>query len=818
MWRDFRGGELTALIFSLILATATVTSISLFTNRIQNSILDEATELLAADAQVRSSLPIKPEWLTIAKQEGLQTAELRSFRSMLFSNDGMQLSSVKATSENYPLKGAVTLANSPYGEQTSNYASGPKRGEIWLVSRLFAALNIKPGDSISLGDAEFEVTKALIKEPDSPETFFGVAPRAIMHIDDIEKTGAVRTGSRINYTLLVAGNSVALAKFKQAIAPDFGNHARWVDVENGNRNIGAALKRAEQFLLLAGSLSVMLCGVAIALSARRYAIRQSNCVALLKTFGQTPSQITQRYMVVLMILGTLAVVSGAISGYILHLLILQFLADLIPTQLADASGNAFIIGAVSGLLALFAFAGPPLLSLRRVAPAAILRQDTSVGLIHPAKSAVIGVICLTALLLLYSRSWVISGILLAGSVSILVFGSAMAWLVLAAARKLSHRASNAWRLGIANLKRHQGFNAVQIIIFSVLFMLLLVLFDSRTSLIHQWEQQAPDQAANHFIFNIFNNDKAAIETLLKDNAITYSPLYPMTRGRLVTINGEPVKPRIETTESRMNYERELNLTWATELGADNTVISGDWHGSRVNSAQVSAEQEYAKGLDLQLGDKLTFSVAGQEITAELTSIRSVRWDSMNPNFFMIFNQPLLENTASNWLTSFYLPAEEKNFINKLARNFPTVSIIELDQMLAQVKSIIRQVTMAVEFVLVLVLAAGFMVLVTSIQSTLDVRFQESAILRALGAKRRFVNRVLMIEFATLGFISGILGATGAQICLFFLQTRVFNLPALISFQVLFFGPILGIILIGSVGWVSTRRVTYRPPLNVLRDL
>jgi len=817
LWRELRSGELSILVFSLLLATATVTSISLFTSRVENSILDEATEFLAADAQIRSTIPIPTRWHGMAEQNALQTAELQTFRAMAFSEDKIQLVAVKAVSDAYPLKGALTLSDEAFGEGQL-VSNGPQPGEAWLSSRLLTALDVKLGDSIALGDADFTVSKVLIKEPDSPQSFFGVAPRVMIHLGSIEATGAVQPGSRVNYALLLAGDSAAIESLHKTLESDFGEHSRWVGIKDSSRNIGDALGRAEKFLLLAGSLSVMLSGVAIALAARRYAIRQSTNVALLKTFGQTPRDISVRYSVILLVLGIGSVLAGAIIGWFLHWVILQAIGNLIPSGLAAPSMQAFATGAISGFIALIAFAAPPLLSLRNVPPAAVIRQGAARGILSPRIAAVIGFLSVGLLVFGYSRDWQITGIIAVGSLVTILGGGLLAWLLLTLGQALSRRLGNAWRLGIANLKRHQGFNAIQIVIFSALIMLLLILVDTRSSLIAQWQQQLPEKTPNHFIFNVFNNEKPQVEALLTEAGLEHTPFYPMMRGRIVAINGEPVAPRIENSESQMNYERELNLTWANSLGEDNSILRGKWHGDNTQKTLVSAEEEYAKGLNLALNDELTFSIAGQKVNATLSSIRSVKWDSMNPNFFMIFNQPLLDNTATNWLTSLYLPPEKKTFLNKLARQLPTATVVELDQMIEQVRGIVMQVSLAVEFILVLVLAAGILVLITSIQATLDVRYQESAILRTLGAQRRLVNRILLIEFCSLGFMAGVLGSAGAQLSLYFLQTSVFNLSFKPSVFVLLIGPLFGALLIGLIGWSSTRRVSRQPPLSILRAL
>ncbi|WP_075185191.1 ABC transporter permease [Teredinibacter haidensis] len=816
-WRDFRSGELNILIFSLLLATATVTSISLFTSRIQNSILDEATEFLAADAQIRSTLAIKQPWQEQASASGLQTANLATFRTMAFSNNGMQLVAIKAVSEQYPLKGAVTLSDQLLGKAYTA-SRAPAKGELWLTSRLFSALNIQVGESLTIGDASFIASRVLIKEPDSPQTFFGVAPRIIMHYADIEATNAIQVGSRVNYALLVSGNQKQVNQFKKWIEPELGNHARWIDVKDSNQNVGDALERAEKFLLLAGSLSVLLCGVAIALAARRYAIRQSPTVALLKTFGQTPTQILLRYLIVLVVLGCSSVLLGAMLGWILHGVILQLLHSLLPPELAAASLMAFFTGAIAGFVTLLAFAAPPLISLRNIPPAAVLRQGASNNIVSPRTASILGFTTITLLIFVYSKNIMITTVIALGGLITLIGGGLLAWLILAIAKQLSHKLNNEWRLGIANLKRHQGFNAIQIVIFSSILMLLLILIDTRTSLVFQWQKQLPEHAPNHFLFNIFNDEKPIVENLLKQAELKFSPFYPMTRGRITLVNGDSVKPRIETTESHMNYERELNLTWATTLGDDNDIIEGQWHGDKNEDLIVSAELEYARGLDLKVGDQLTFSVAGEKMTATLGSLRSVQWDSMNPNFFMIFSQPLLDNTATNWLTSVYLDPQNKTILNQLTSQVPTVSVVELDQMIKQVQSIIGQVSLAVEFILLLVLAAGTLVLITSVQATLDVRFQESAILRTLGAKRRLVLRVLIIEFTSLGFMAGLLASIGAQFSLYLLQTRIFQLEFSASPLVILLGPVAGALLIGTIGWLSTRKVTYQPPLTILRSL
>ncbi len=816
LWRDWKSGELNILLASLLLAIATVTSISLFTSRIHNSIYTEAATFLAADATVSGTQEIPEEWSEKANTLSLNTSTVTNFRAMAFSEAGMTLTQVKAVDQHYPLLGNLEISDKPF-TSSDRVSNGPKPGTAWLAPRLFGALKVNKGDTISIGDADFIVEASLNREPDSGQSLFGVSPRVMIHRDDLAATNAVQVGSRVSYSLLIAGKKNTIEEYKNWINKKLGNHFSWTGVEGSNRAVGGALNRAERFLLLTGCLSVVLSGVAIALASRRYAQRQNNNVAILKTLGLGPRNIVFIYIWHLALIGISALALGGLLGWALHLGILRALGDLIPTSLSAASWAAYTTGGITGIVSLWAFAAPPIMSLRHVAPASILRDEKASGFSQRI-SAVIGVIAVVFLMLLYSQDIALTAIVSLGASACIVGVGTLGTLLIHVSKKLGTHLNYQWRLGLANLQRHQRFNALQIMIFSVLLMLLFILLTVRTTLINQWQSQLPDDAPNHFAFNIFPSDIPKIDSFFKDHAITAQPFYPMTRGRLVEVNGEDAKPIIENKTNNLNYKRELNLTWSNTYGSDNSIIDGKWWSdSSSTELLVSAEEEYAKGIGLDIGDTVTFSVAGANVTAKVSNIRSVQWDSMNPNFFMIFNRAINEGASANWITSFYLPSDKKPLLNILSREHPTISLIEIDQTIQQIQSIIQKVSMAIEFILILVLASGALVLITSIQATLDVRVMESAIFRTLGAKKALIRKVLLIEFGMLGFLAGVLAVIGTEACMYFLQTRVFDLAYQAQFHMWLWGPALATCLIGVIGWASTRNVVVTPPLQVLRQ-
>ena len=823
LWRYLRKGELTLLLLSLVVATATITSVTVFTSRISNSITDEAANYLGADAKITGSMAIPDEWQEEVDSFPVATAHLMYFRAMAFAATELTLVQVKAVSEAYPLKGNVEVGLSLDGGSI-NYRHGPSIGSVWLASRLFKALNIDIGDTLKIGDKELVVAGVIRKEPDSVQTAFGFSPRVIMHIDDVAATNAVQVGSRINYEWLLAGDKRDIVLLEANFKDKLGEHYKWRDSKNGNQQVNKTMQRADSFLLLGSSLSLLLAGVAIALAVRRFIQRQTSTVAILKTLGVAPNTIAAMYFMLVSSLGILAVCVGCFIGWLLHLAILSLLGDFIATDLAGADVSAYVIAALSVFTTLLAFCFIPLRELQKTQPSVILRDVTTRN-ISVIGSSLFGFLAIFIILVLFSGDILITlglafGIAVLAALVFLVSRI----LILLLSRGLRFK-SQWWRIGIVNIHRHQPMTSLQILIFATVLMLVAVLTEVRTGLMQRWQNQIPVDAPNHFAFNIFTADLENIKQVFADNDIQASAYYPMSRGRIYSINDELLDERVAKSKSQINYERELNLTWARDLGTDNKIVDGQWWQSEAvqdmsasdKPMAISIEQEYAKGLNLQLGDRLVFSVAGQKFTSVLTSIRTVEWDSMNPNFFVIFDRPFGPENSSNWVTSFYVdPGLSANFVSEFLKKYPSVSILELEQTLKQIQDIVTKVSSAVEFILWLVLVSGLLILLISVQATLDSRKHESAIYRALGAQRKLVRNTLIVEFSVIGFLSGLIAAIGAEIILYVLQVRVFDLSFMVHGYVWAITPLAGALLIGASGYLSTREVINTSPLAVIR--
>ncbi len=814
--RDWRGGELGVLIAALILAVGVVSGISAFASRLQSALEQESHRFLAADRVVKSGQMLGSEPSIQAQELGLAQARTLQFPTMLSADNGeMSLVSVKAVSERYPLRGELTYSTEPFGPAIAA-DSGPAVGEVWLDSRLYALLDVQLGDRVQIGDSYFAIVAAARTEPDQGASFSGYGPRVLMNIEDIPATDVVQPGSRVEYRYLYAGDEAVLSTFVSWLEPRLQPGQRLLDVNDGQPGIGSALGRAERFLLLAGSLGVVLAAIAIALAARRFSQRHYDYVAIMKSLGATSGQISRLYRSNLFLLGLFATVLGCALGWVLQESFFRAFAEQLPVMPGPSGPRPYAIGAATAFTCLLCFAWPPLRRLGQASPLRVLRRDVPLENTRSVFDYLIGLIAICLLMWWYSGDWKLTGAVLAGLSVTLVCGLGLTLALLRGGRLLGMSAGSIWRLALAGLQRRGSGNALQVVMFAMAIMLVMVLLLVRTSLLDEWKNQLPADAPDHFMINISPEEVQDIDQMLRSEHIRSEALYPMIRGRVMAVNGVDLPPR-ETADDGP-HQRESNFTWSDTIPDGNKLLQGQWWEAGTSEALVSVEQEFAERMQFEIGDKVSFLVGSEPLVATVASIRELDWQSMKPNFFLVFPPDVLANFPATFMTSFHLEKANKPFLNRFIRAFPTVTIIEMDMVIEQIRSIVDQVSAAIELVLGVILAAGALVLIAGVQASVDDRMRESAILRALGAGKRLILGGLAIEFATMGFFAGLLATFGAELSVYILQTQVMDLTYSMSPQLWPVGLISGVLIIGGLGVFSCRKVVYSSPIVLLRDI
>jgi len=816
--RDWRERDVRVVLSALIIAVATVATIALFASQLQRTLVSSASSFLAADRQLEAEngRPIPEGWMQEAEQRGLETARMVEFSTMVFGAGNFQLVSVKAVNNAYPLRGEVEYQEGAEAPRQT-VAHGPAPGEVWINPRLLRLLELELGDTLEVGNQGLIISGLLVREPDGGFNMSALAPRVMMHVDDVGATGVIQEGSRVEYVYLFAGEEALLDDYYGWLQPRLEPSHEWEGVRDGE-TFSRSLERAERFLLLGGSLAVMLAAVAVVVASRQYALSQRDTVALLKTLGVRSQGIGRLYLRRLALWGIVGAVGGLLVALPLYWLLSSVLGDVLERQIDyQIDPNALAPALLTALVSLFAFAYPPIRRLRNVPAMRVLRSQPGESGREAIPDLVIAVVAIFGLVWMYAREVSLVLSLLGGLALLLGTLGLLGWLMVTTLRRISG-GGNAWRLALVGLYRHRRASLSQIAVFAMTLMLAATLILVRTSLLDDWQSQLPEDTPNHFLINIAPEAVDEVDAFWAERGHPLEKLYPMVRGRLTELNGKPVKEAVTKDERVGALNRELNLTWMEELPEDNGIVAGQWFTNGQTDG-VSIEAELAGKLGVEVGDELGFTIGSEKITETVTSVRTVQWDSMKPNFYMAFPPGGgLEDMPATWITAFYLPADLKSQLNDFSRRFPTVSVLEIDHVIERIQEIVRQVTQAIEAILALILAAALVVMAAVVSATMQDRQREGALLRTLGGRQTLLVRSTMLEFALLGFFAGILGVAAAEGAVWALQFRMFEGEFRWHWQTILPIPLFSALVLALFGRWQLKPVLSVSPMLLLRRL
>jgi len=511
----------------------------------------------------------------------------------------------------------------------------------------------------------------------------------------------------------------------------------------------------------------------------------------------------------------LGVAIGAAMQHVLALMLLPDAAARLPALGVAPVGVAM----VSGLLALAGASLPALMRLIRVSPLRVLRRELPPLPLAAWISMTVSGSALLMLIAWYAGDARLVGVFvgaLTGLVGVLIL---LARLALLGGRLVQRMSHGPLRFGLAQLLRHRFDSTVQLGAFTLALFLVALLALVRSDLIASWRAQLPPDAPNYFLVNIAPQQQTAVASFLTQHRLQASALYPMVRGRLVSKNGSPIAATLPP-ESRNNpsLRRELNLTWTAALPANNTVLAGHWHGERRAAAEISVESGMAEQLNLVVGDTLGFQVGDQTLTARISSIRSVKWDSMQPNFFVIFAPGQLDALPASSIASVHVPAGKASVLPRFVKAFPGITVLALDKLIANIEAVFAQIIGAIQLLLGFLLAAGMAVVIATLLASLDARQQEAVLLRTLGAQRAYLAKSLWSEFIALGLLAGLLASACAEIAMALIAHRLFELPVRLHPWLWLALPTAGALLVGTSGWLTTRHITRVPPMQSIRAL
>ena len=782
--REIRSGYLTSMLVSLTLAITIVSGISLFTDRLEQALSTQTEEFLGGNLKFESNKNKLQPLLKDLDIKDSQFMEMALFASVIFSDEEMQLSSVKAVDNSYPLIGTLELENS---EGVYSIQSNPKPGTVWMDERLQNLLKVNYGDKVYIGDTSFIFTDTIKYEPDRASGNFSFAPKTIMNMSDLESTQIIQPGSRVEYNYLFTGpeNEILYIRNFLKDVKESGDEIEMLDEDSSS--LGRAVDRSENFFLLGGLIAVLLSACTISIASQRFTRRHISYVAILKTLGMKTLHIRALYFLMFFYTTILTLTLGLFFGWLLQNNFINIMSSYFPTELPSPGLYPLVVTCLTAFICQFGFIYPHILKLLSISPMRVLKDD--IGLNQGSVSVIsAGLLAFFVLLYLYTNQITLSLIIFLGVIGFSFIGIGFIYLLLGS-KSLGLGASSALNLALSELRRRKLGNSFQIFAFTVAIGLSLITFSASKNLLGSWQNSIPEDSPNNFAINITKEDKDQISLFLQDNNIKATTFFPVANASI---------SKIENNEE-IEIDRNFNITWIDNLPEQNQVLEGEWFSNENESVNgISVSDEISERYKLSVGDLVLLKIEDRDIETFVQSIRTINWDNFSPNFFVIGHPSLFEDIPSTFITSFYIPQEKQESAAELMREFRTISVFSIEELIKQVKEIIDQVTKALNSILLLTCLSAIFLALSALQDGFSVRKHQSAILRTLGASNSLIKNSALIEFALLGLISGILGALMSYSGVYFIETEVFQTTANFYPELFVLGPAIGLIVVSGL--------------------
>ncbi|NHC04440.1 FtsX-like permease family protein [Acinetobacter sp. 187] len=819
--QSFASSGVYLLIIALSLAISATTALKFSNAQIQQAVFLQAAKMQAADLVLTDNVPISAQWKEIAQRERLKQSEVTVFSSMAYTQDNFVMVNVKAIDADFPLRGELKVqpAQAPIAS-----------GQVWLSQRSMDLLQVKIGDTLNIADAGFKVSAVIEKDNNQELGFSAFSPTVIISQQDIERTHAIQTGSRIDYRLLLAGEPNQLKNFEQqfkAHTPQGeGQHQhlqretmdndaasssslKLRKADDGNTRLMKPIQNLDTFLQLANILTILLCGIAIALSSQRYVQQNQDHIALMRCMGASKAQILKAYLLLLLIIIGIAMLLGSGVGLALGYGLLQLMLQLIPHlelqfSLWEMLWGPLPIAIFTSAIVLLGFVLPSLAQLLNTPPIRVIRQqEKSVRSLWVMFVA--GLLSLVVFSLVLTSNIMLSALVMGAMLLLSALLFLMVWILLKSIKALKNR----W----SSYVRTPSQTALQITALALGLSLMTVLVVLRLDLLERWQQQLPAGTPNQFVYGLPPFEVDQFKQQLQAKGWNSTPLYPNVKGRLIAHNGKPFDPALVKTNNALR--RELNLTQANQYPKDNLIVSG--RSNLTQAGEVSVEAKLAKGLGIQLGDQLTFSLPEGELQAKVVNLRQVEWESFSPNFFFIFAPQSMDENAGSYLGSFYVPPEQKSQLVALIQQFSNTVFIDVSLMLQEVKNLVNVLVQIITVLALLVSLSGFLVLMACINLLMDERKKEVALLRSFGSSKAHLKNMMSLEIGLIGLIAGIVSCLFAEVMSVIVSQKM-NLEPQLHFEIWLILPLLMLVLCALIGRYRLSYLSDIAPLQSLREL
>ncbi|HAS8147761.1 TPA: FtsX-like permease family protein [Vibrio vulnificus] len=780
---EIRHGNLWPISVALILIISSVFALSALATRMEQVIVKQGKDALTADTVFVSANPI-PQTLDLAiAAQDVQASKMTRFATMAFSDNEMQLVTVKAVEESYPLLGELVLSQ---GDVKQEHV---KPGELWLDGRVMERLSVQVGDIVTIGDADFPVTGVIESEPGLSFNPFQQMPAVYIHQSDVDKTGAIQVGSRVQYRVYLVGEKPLLTTIKSAV--ELSPSDRWRDQENADRS-SEVFERTSQYLSLTVAIVIIMAATTLVLTCQNYVVTRKQTIAMLKSIGAQRGWIIRWLVIQLSLLFLFAALVGLLIGLGLEQLLRIPLKDLLPEPLPSFGVEPFLVSLATAFCIAVPSLGIPLSSLLKTSAVSVMQPDDG-SQQNIGKSGWLVLVPVVPMLVNYYNNvmvWVVLAAILILFVVLAAFG------LLVSRGLMRFPLATPIKLALSRINRSALASGLQLGAFALSLMLLAIIWLVRTDLLLDWQRTLPADAPNVFALNIADYEKESYLNALDENQVLRSDAYPIIRGRFTEINGVNVKQEQQQGRQERSdaISRELNLTWSDQLPNYNQVLQGEWQAKNA----VSVESEVASEMGIKIGDVLTFVINSQPIKATVNTIRKVEWRDMKPNFYFIFSNDVMANMPGSYLVSYRIEENQGGILNQLSRQHSTVSVLDIRTMATKIQSLIEQIVWSISILAILGVIAGVMLIFTLLRLSLSQRQQEIRLYRTLGASKKRVTQTIWAEFGLMAIIASLVATLGAEVAVAGVMHFGFELSPQIHPQLWVVLPLLALLTLFAV--------------------
>ena len=823
-WRETRGAgrHFAYLIACITLGVGALVAVGSFAGSLERTVSRSARALMGGDVEIRSTQPLSAAGEAVVAETargGVEVLRVQELVAMSAAGNRSQIVELKTVAPGYPFYGELVT------EPAAPVATLIGTGRALVHPSLLQKLGTAVGDRMTIGETDFVISGVILQEPDRAVGVFSLGPRVMIAPEDLPRTRLVRPGSRVRHRVLFRlPPETSADAFKEMVAarlPDTA--ARVTTYAQAQPGVRRFWNQLTVYLGLTGLVALMVGGIGVATSVRAFVRGKLDTIAVLKCLGAGWRQVLAAYLLQTVLLGLGGSLLGAALGTALQLALVPALSSLLPFPLeASVSVRSVLAGLAMGTGLTLLFALWPLLDIRRVPPALILRRDVEARLPgrRPWLAGVPIAAGLAALAFWQAGSFKVGALFVLGLAGALALLGFAARLVIAAARRLPRLRGLAWRQAVANLHRPGSHAGVVLVSLGLAVMLIVAVALLEQSLRAELADRGPERSPAFFFIDIQPDQAGPFARLVTLRAGHAPELTPVVRSRLATINGAPVAHDPQQKREEVWYlSREYVLTWAAEPPSHNTIVAGHWwsEDEARRGPLISVEEEIAKNLGVTVGGSLGFDIQGVTVEARVVNLRRVDWQSFNTNFFVIFSQGALDGAPSTYLATARVgPADEGAVQSAVTAAFPNVTAIPVREVLERIAAVLDQIALAVRLLAGVSIMTGLIVTAGALGVSRHQRLYQSVILKALGATRGLVARVFAVEYALLGVAAGLCGSLLAAALAWGVGRWALDIRWAGSPLTIASGVAGATLLALCVGFLGTFRLLGRKPLGVLR--